>query len=151
VTRCPLGDADQCGDQGPCPECPRAFCQWAGCTRPSAVHEDGWHHCRDHIFEHRTLAGEESQPDLAARIRLLHSYELRDTEIAEELGRNVDVVRYQREKMGLPGHRKGREPSRECGTEAAYRRHLRHSETPCHECREVSLRARQDRRVGAAR
>jgi len=50
--------------------------------------------------------------------------------------------------LGLPCEcpRPGRPPTRPCGTKAAYRRHQRHGETPCTECRQAASRWHADYR-----
>ena len=40
----------------------RRFCQWAGCRNPATAHEDGWDHCRPHLYEHRRQLAEPKKP-----------------------------------------------------------------------------------------
>ena len=45
----------------------------------------------------------------------------------------------------------GRPATRPCGTQAAYRRHKRHGEDPCEDCRRANARGTQDRVINAVR
>lgn len=58
---------------------------------------------------------------------------------------NADRQRRYRERNGANvGHPPGPQPTRPCGTEAAYRRHLRHGEATCGDCKtEHARRARE--------
>lgn len=60
---------------------------------------------------------------------------------------NADRQRRYRERHGANvGHPPGPPPTRPCGTEAAYRRHLRHEEATCGECRAANAAADRKRR-----
>lgn len=51
--------------------------------------------------------------------------------------------RYRATKGATPG-RHGPPPTTPCGTTSAYRRHLRHKETPCDACKAANARAQAD-------
>ncbi len=61
----------------------------------------------------------------------------------------MSTAEYQRRWRASHGARTGqlgRPPTQPCGTLAAYRRHLRHGETPCAACRVANVeRQRQYR------
>jgi hypothetical protein len=145
VTGCPVGDADRCGDQTPCAECPAAFCQWAGCHLPSHRYEDGWHHCRAHLAEHRWLNNSNTDAEERAElIRRLNAEGWSDVAIAQRVGVHGSIISRQRRRMGIPAVTPGGpEPTQPHGTLAAARRHQRRKEPLCEPCRQAETRRRR--------
>lgn len=148
MSGCPVGDDDRCGDQTPCADCPAAFCQWAACSRPSAKHEDGWHHCDKHLVEHRALTDGEPE-DIPGRIAYLHGLGYGDRQIAAEVGLTHGTVTYRRRRMGLTANNPQRTDLLPHGTTAAARRHYRRREPLCEECLQAQRVAHAERSGGS--